>query len=67
MEDHTCVQCSAVSDHVYTCDGCGRVFCPTCKEKFLALVQGQEHYTRLLCPNCVDTTKHRILNRTIIN
>lgn len=66
----TCSQCGKkleLNDPKYSCDGCGRVYCPHCKEHYLAITQGNQHYTRLLCPWCLDNGQHRVINRTINN
>ena len=66
----TCSQCGKPIDSTdpqYVCDSCGRMYCSHCKEQYLAIVQGNQHYTRLLCPRCLDNGKHRVINRTINN
>lgn len=55
------------NDAQYTCDICGQVYCPKCKERYLAIAQGKQRFTQLVCPNCLNLNGMKILNNNINN
>lgn len=57
-----CMVCGEPASEHYSCNFCGKTFCPKCGGKYLAIVSSQGMYSEKACSNCIANRNLRVID-----